>query len=565
MAQYAANVATMRRHRSGTVVPRMSVVILVVGTRGDVQPFIPIAQRLAGSHRVRLATHAIFRPLVEDSGVEFYPLAGDPRELVEYMVRTGGRLVPTRLDHIVEDVPRKRTMIGEILESTWRACTEPDPEHPGATPFVAEWIIANPPSYGHIHCAEALDVPLHMVFTMPWTATGAFPHPMTSLRPGEHGPLRNFLSYGVASTLMWAGVSDVVNAFRETTLGLRPLDLAEGSAILDDAEVPFTYLFPESVVPRPADWGPHIDLANFVFWEQGASFEPPAELAAFLAAGDPPVYVGFGSSVVPDPAALTRVVFDGLARAGMRGVVSRGWGDLGTGAVPDHVHMIDDCPHDWLFPRCRIVCHHGGAGTTAAGLRAGLPTVVVPFFGDQFFWGQVVADAGAGPPAIPAGELTAEGLAEALQSCTRAEMRARARRLGARVRARDGVELVLASLRRHLPLHALQCAVDARHLASVFCEQCGLRLCQACVQARHAHHRVHPYRYVDWSARPPRTLSSAVRELIADAGGALRAGLDEMLPLAAPHRAGVVRGTREAATGRARPGTVWKAPRRKAD
>src|SRR5262249_41496859 len=318
----------------------------VVGTRGDVQPFIPIAHRLAESHRVRLATHAEFRPLVEGAGLEFHPLAGDPRELVEYMLRTGGRVVPTRLDHIVEDVPRKRALIGEILESTWRACTEADPERPDAPPFAAEWIIANPPSYGHIHCAEALDVPLHMVFTMPWTATGAFPHPMTSLRPGEHGPLRNFLSYGVVATLMWAGVSDIVNAFRKNTLGLRPLDLAEGSALLDDAEVPFTYLFPDSIVPRPPDWGPHIDLGNFVFWEQGAGFAPPDGLAAFLAAGKPPVYVGFGSSLVPDPAALTRIVFEALARAGMRGVVSRGWGELGTGPIPDHVHVIDDCPHD---------------------------------------------------------------------------------------------------------------------------------------------------------------------------------------------------------------------------
>src|SRR5262249_28700176 len=106
-----------------------------------------------------------------------------------------------------------------------------------------------------------------------------------------------------------------------------------------------------SIVPRPPDGGPHIGLANFVFWEQGAGFDPPDDLAAFLAAGKPPVYVGFGSSVVPDPAALTRIVFEALARAGMRGVVSRGWGELGTGSLPDHVHVIDDCPHDWLFPR----------------------------------------------------------------------------------------------------------------------------------------------------------------------------------------------------------------------
>ena len=204
MTSYDAEVARTRRRRSQSRVPCLSVVMLVVGTRGDVQPFVVIGSRLAKkNHRVRLATHAEFRPMVETAGLEFYPLAGDPHELVEYMIRTGGRLVPTRLDHIVEDVPRKRAVVGEIVESTWRACTEPDPAHPDAKPFSAEWIIANPPSYGHIHCAEALNVPLHMIFTMPWTATSAFPHPMTRVPPGEHRPVRNFLSYDVANVLMW--------------------------------------------------------------------------------------------------------------------------------------------------------------------------------------------------------------------------------------------------------------------------------------------------------------------------------------------------------------------------
>src|SRR5262249_52859702 len=288
MAGYDVDVARMHRRRGQTRVPRMSVVMLVVGTRGDVQPFVGIGTRLGRQHRVRVATHAEFRSMVEGAGLEFYPLAGDPRGLLGYRVRTGGRFVPTRLAQIVEDAPRKRALIGEILESTWRACTQPDPDHPAGAPFTAEWIVANPPSYGHIHCAEALNVPLHMVFTMPWTATSAFPHPMTRLQPAEDRPVRNFLSYGVANPLMWGGGADVVNGFREKTLGLSPLDIAQGAALLDDAEVPFTYLFPESLVPRPPDWGPHIDLANFVFLDLARAYEPPPELADFLAGGKPP-------------------------------------------------------------------------------------------------------------------------------------------------------------------------------------------------------------------------------------------------------------------------------------
>jgi len=535
--------------------PRLNLVIMIVGSRGDVQPFIPIAKRLAWRHRVRIATHAEFRKLVERAGLEFYPLAGDPRELMDYMVKTGGRIIPTHLQQIVEDVPRKRQIVGEILESTWRACTEKDPDHPDAQPFTADAIIANPPSYGHFHCAEALHIPLHIVFTMPWTPTGAFPHPLTHLSPGAHHPVRNWFSYGVVDVLMWAGVADLINNFRQRTLKLPPIELSDGAAtFLTDNEVPFTYLFPASVIPKPADWGPHIELANFVFFDQADDYTPPPDLLAFLAAGERPIYVGFGSAVVQDPAATSRTIFAALEKAGARGLVSRGWGHLGGEAPPAHVHLIDDVPHDWLFPRCGAVCHHGGAGTTAAGLRAGLPSVVVPFFGDQFFWGRVVLDAGAGPEPIPIDTLSSDGLAEAFAACARPEMRTRAEELGAKIRTEDGVELVFESLRRHLTIPAMQCVRDPEHLATVFCDTCRQRLCQPCFDTYHRGHVAHPYRYVDWGVREPQHLAKEVWDLIADAAEALRAGRDELRPMAAPHRNGVVLGDTDApANGAADP------------
>jgi UDP:flavonoid glycosyltransferase YjiC (YdhE family) len=368
-------------------VPPLSIVIMVIGSRGDIQPFIPIGRRLAERHRVRIATHREFRPMVERDGLEFYPLGGDPHEMMEYIVKTKGSIVPTRLDQLWEDVPKKRAMIAEILESTWRACTEPDPERPEAQPFRADLIVANPPSYGHIHCAEALHVPLHMIFTMPWTATTAFPHPFARIDPGAYRPIENFFSYGIVDLLVWAGIGDLVDDFRTKTLNLSPITLVDGASLLDDHEVPFTYLWPASLVPKPKEWGPHIDLANFIEYEQAHTYQPPQSLLDFLAAGEAPIYVGFGSVVAEDPAALTRTIFTALDKANARGIVSRGWAHLGNAARSPNVYVIDDVPHDWLFARCRAVCHHGGAGTTSAGLRAGLPTVVVPFFGDQFFWG----------------------------------------------------------------------------------------------------------------------------------------------------------------------------------
>jgi UDP:flavonoid glycosyltransferase YjiC (YdhE family) len=515
-------------------VPPLSIVVMVVGSRGDVQPFIPIGRRLAERHRVRIATHPEFRPMVERAGLEFYPLGGDPHEMMQYIVKTGGRIVPTHLDQIWEDVPKKRAMIAEILASTWRACTEADPERPGARPFRADAIVANPPSYGHIHCAEALHIPLHMVFTMPWSSTVTVPHPFANIDPGTHRPVENFFSYGIVDLLVWAGIGDLVDAFRTETLKLPPISLADGAALLEDHEVPFTYLWPASLVPKPTDWGPHIDLANFIPYEQAHTYEPPQALLDFLAAGEAPIYVGFGSVVAEDPAALTRTIFTALNKAGARGIVSEGWAHLGGGAPPPNVYVIGDCPHDWLFARCRAVCHHGGAGTTSAGLRAGLPTVVVPFFGDQFFWGRVVADAGAGPEPIPIRRLDSEALMAAFDACRRPQIRERANELGARLRATDGVELAVRSIERHLPASALSCAHDPDHLAVLYCDTCGVRLCEECGRTEHSGHVVHPYRYVDWGGRPAHGLVAELGELIGDAAQALQAGLAELLPRVKP-------------------------------
>ena len=521
-------------------VPPMSIVVMVVGSRGDVQPFIPIGRRLAERHRVRIATHREFRPMVEEAGLEFYPLGGNPHEMMEYIVKTGGSIIPTRLDQLWEDVPKKRAMIAEILASTWRACTEADPEQPGARPFRADLIVANPPSYGHIHCAEALHIPLHMIFTMPWSATRSYPHPFAQIDLSTHRPVENFFSYGVIDLIVWTGISDLVDTFRKETLKLSPLTLTDGAALLEDHEVPFTYLWPESLVPKPQDWGPHIDLANFIQYEQALTYEPPAALLDFLAAGEAPIYVGFGSVVAQDPVALTRTIFTALERAGARGIVAEGWAHLGGGALPPNVYVIGDCPHDWLFPRCRAVCHHGGAGTTSAGLRAGLPTIVVPFFGDQFFWGRIVANAGAGPEPIPIRRIDVESLTAAFDACRRPQIRERASELGALLRAADGVELTVQAIERHLPAPIMCCSHDPEHLAVLYCEPCRTHLCEECWRSEHTGHVAHPYRYVDWSGPPPHGLLADVGELIGDAAHALQAGVAELLPGVKPSQQGVV-------------------------
>ena len=183
---------------------KLNIVIQVVGSRGDVQPFIALGNELQKfGHRVRLATHAVFEQFVTDASLEFYPIGGDPVELMSYMVRNPG-FIPSMKSLRTGDIQRKRAAIAEILDGCWQSCIEPDP-HSG-TPFVADAIIANPPSFGHIHCAQALGVPVHLMFTMPWSSTRAFPHPLTNLRySGDDLSLGNLASYHFVEWMTWQG------------------------------------------------------------------------------------------------------------------------------------------------------------------------------------------------------------------------------------------------------------------------------------------------------------------------------------------------------------------------
>lgn len=196
---------------------------------------------------------------------------------------------------------------------------------------------------------------------------------------------------------------------------------------------------------------------------------PPPELESFLQAGPPPIYIGFGSIVVDDPDALTQNIFEAIRIANVRAIVSQGWGDLGGSMriIPPNVFMIGNCPHDWLFERVSCVVHHGGAGTTAAGIAAGKPTVVVPFFGDQHFWGSMMARSGAGPPPIPAEMLTASKLAAAIVFALKPAVLENASLLGQRIGEERGSDNGVQSFHDRLPLGIMGCSMSP-HRAAVW-------------------------------------------------------------------------------------------------
>lgn len=438
-------------------VPRMSIAVLITGSRGDVQPFIALGQTLRDppyNHRVRICTHPVFKDFVEENGLEFFSIGGDPAKLMAYMVKNPG-IIPS-LDSIkAGDIGQRKAELAEMLEGAWRACTTAGD---GITkidldkmagedvllslppPFVADAIIANPPTYAHIHIAEKLGIPLHLMFTMPWSPTGEFPHPLAQMDASKvDARIANALSYKRMELLTWTGLADIVNHFREKTLMLDAVNSAWGYRLFPRLKVPFTYCWSEALIPKPADWGPHITVSGFFFLPLASSYKPSPELEAFLNAGPPPVYIGFGSIVVDDPEALTQMIFDAVKISGIRALVSKGWGNVGGSSPPQNVFLLGNVPHDWLFPRCSAVVHHGGAGTTAIGVALGKPTVIVPFFGDQPWWAGMIYRAGAGPEAVPFKKLTAEKLAENITRALEPDILAKAHELSMKIKDENGM------------------------------------------------------------------------------------------------------------------------------
>ncbi|KAM0651662.1 hypothetical protein ACHAO3_003521 [Verticillium nonalfalfae] len=413
---------TINLQTSSAWATKLNIVIHVVGSRGDVQPFVALGSELQRyGHRVRLATHDVFEDFVRKAGIEFYPIGGDPAELMAYMVKNPG-LIPSMESLAAGEIQKKRYMVEEMLEKSWESCIKAD--RLTGDPFVADAIIANPPSFAHVHCAQALGIPVHIMFTMPWSSTTAFPHPLVNLKNVDVKPgVANYVSYSVVEWMTWQGLGDVINKWRKS------IDLEE-VAMFDD-------------------------VCGF-FFRDAPAYTPPDDLARFLNAGPPPVYIGFGSIVLDDPDKITRIILEAVESTGARAIISKGWADL-AGSENENIYWIGDCPHEWLFQHVAAVVHHGGAGTTACGLKNGKPTTIVPFFGDQPFWGQMVAKAGAGPLPIHHKSLTATNLAEAIRFCLSSQAAAAAESIATQMQAEVGVQAAARSFHQQLPLEKIRC------------------------------------------------------------------------------------------------------------
>lgn len=416
------------------------ITILTSGTRGDVQPLIALGLGLQqAGYAVRVATHAPFQPLVAAYGLEFALVAANPNELLAGPPGRGALVYagnPLRsLQATMRYLRAARPVFARMIAEAWQVCQD------------AEALIVTLPTTWGQQIADRLGLPCGWALNQPLSRTSAFP---SALQPSELtlGPAYNWLTHLAVEQILWQPWRRCLNQWRRETLGLAPLPFWGPYGQIYAQQIPFLYGFSPQVAPRPADWPAAHVVTGYWFLDRPPDWQPPPGLRDFLAAGGPPVCVGFGSLDASQQAALLPLAIAALAQTGLRAVLLADPAAL-PAPLPPQLFAIAEAPHDWLFPQVAAAVHHGGAGVTAAALRAGIPSVVVPAGTDQFFWGQRVAALGVGPPAIPRRRLSIEQLSLALRAVTSDIALAHcAALLGRQIRAEDGVGQAVELIQR---------------------------------------------------------------------------------------------------------------------
>ncbi len=410
-----------RENRAPTVL-KMNITILTFGSRGDVQPFLPLSLGLMSrGHNVILAAPARFRSLVEEHGITFFPLAGDPEELSRRLNDAGYnffKLVNELMSHAID--------IGaDIMRQTDEACRDAD-------------LIIH--TFAHAVGAHTLarekNIPdIHIQTFLMFTPTGNYPNiSLPDLRSRFLNRLTHTASIKITELTSSLGFEQVR---RRAGLPKRKLY----SPFKDSPprlRTPILCAWSPSLIPPSSDWHSRVHVTGYYFFPYDDSYTPPNELKEFLEVGKPPVCVSFGSMVNKNAEEIDAIIRESLGRTNNRGVILSGWGSMYHESTSDLLYL-ESAPHDWLLPKCKMLIHHGGAGTTSAGLRAGIPQVVVPFMADQPFWGNRVHAIGVAPRAINVNQLSVEKMVSAIAEAKSKVILERAQVTGQVIRGEDGV------------------------------------------------------------------------------------------------------------------------------
>ncbi len=406
----------------------MRIAIIALGSRGDVQPHVAlgVGLRRAG-HSVRVVTSSDFGELITAHGLEFcdtgvstQAIANDMHDLLE-----AGNFLK-----IMSAMGVSAERVAVQAATTGLAACE------GSVVIVS--------GLGGLFVAQALAeklaVPFVQAYLYPFSPTREFPGVLTPVPQIPLMAWANAPSHRVTQQMLWQTTRSADTTVRVKVLGLQASGFWGPFAALAGSGHLSLYGYSEHVIPVPRDWPSQNHVTGYWFLGPSLDWRPPAELVAFLEGGPAPVYAGFGSMGSRNPEATADLVLESLRRTGQRGVLSSGWGGLTTNDLPDSVCTVGSIPHAWLFPRMAAIVHHGGAGTTAAALSAGVPSIVTPVLGDQSFWARRVSDLGVGPTSVSRRKLTVERLSGAIEAAiSDATIRAKSATLGEQIRAEDGI------------------------------------------------------------------------------------------------------------------------------
>jgi sterol 3beta-glucosyltransferase len=415
----------------------MKITLLTIGSRGDIQPYLALGYGLQqAGHQVRLGTHTEFETLIRSYGLDFYPVKGNPREVLQSS--TGQNLMRTGTDILKFLKSFREAAYDSMLDGfddCLNACQGSD--------LILYSFFVMPVG---LQISEQLGIPSMAAWLQPFSPTGAFP---TFMLPNVFlGGLLNRATHLLAEQLFWHTFKDIIYTWRRNSLGLK--SAFHPFSTLQRQRIPILNGYSRHLVPRPHDWPDWAHVTGFWFLDQPQDWQPPADLTHFLAEGPAPICIGFGSMSDQQAAELTEIAEQALKKTQQRGLLITGWGGLQSHLKSEQIYQIEAIPHNWLFPQVAAVVHHAGAGTTAATLRAGVPSIAVPFFGDQAFWGYRAFGMGVGPRPIPRKELNGDRLSQAIhQAVGNKRLRERAAHMGQQIRAEQGIQQAVKLIERY--------------------------------------------------------------------------------------------------------------------
>jgi sterol 3beta-glucosyltransferase len=408
----------------------MRIAIVAPGSRGDVEPYVALSKGLKkAGYLVRLITHQNFDSLVKSHGLDFWPIESNVQDIVQSK-EMSERLEKGNFLSIMAQM-KKEAERGALnmAQAGLNACKD------------ADMILAGIGGlYPGLALAEKFNLPFQQAYYIPFIPTKTYPSFLFPNLPTWMGGHTNKFSHHLVRQIMWQSFKTADKHIRKQVLKLpnAPFFGPYKSNRLN--QNPVLYGFSPSVIPPATDLDTKTHVTGYWFLEPTNDWKPPQELVDFIEADSPPIYVGFGSMSSRKPEQTTDIVLQALKQTNQRAVMLSGWGALKKTELPKSVFMIDSVPFSWLFPRMAAVIHHGGAGTTSLGLKAGIPSIIIPFFADQPFWGHQVTKLGAGPKPIPIKKLTAKHLANAIQKALSDQtMRQNAANIGAKIQSENGV------------------------------------------------------------------------------------------------------------------------------